>query len=179
MKKKNSFLVVALLIAVLMLGVGYALTTLDLNVTGTATAKDAASSFDVEFTDATAGTATSTASSTATIGDGETATMSATLTNVGESQTVTFTVKNNSQKGLAAKLTAANVKVYASDGTTPYASSYFTVTPTVSDVTIAAGQTTTFTVTVTLNKAYVGSDAGTSVTENFKIILEDIEAVQE
>ena len=50
MKKKKSFVALALVVAVLVLGVGYALTTIDLKVNGDITVSPDDSNFDVNFT---------------------------------------------------------------------------------------------------------------------------------
>lgn len=180
MKKKNTLLGVALLVAVLMLGIGYAIDAVDLTINGTATAQEGDASFVVKLTDAKVDTTqTDTSKATANVAtNGLSATMDVTLTNVGDSQTATFTVTNDSLKGLGAKLTAANVTVTGAAET----SNYFTITHDVKDAELASeGGTTTFTVTVTLDKAYVGTaeDAASSVTENFTIVLNGIEAYAE
>lgn len=187
MKKKNTLLGVALLIAVLMLGVGYAITSITLKVNGTATAQESATSFKVEFTGAEAGAETTDdagntlTSAAANIGNGTTATMEVTLTNVEDTQTATFEVSNLSQAGLSAKITATNVKIYEEDGTTPFASDYFDVTTDIADVTIPSvtNNTTEFTVTVKLKKAFISDEDETTTTEKFVIALEGIEAVEE
>lgn len=76
MKKKKSFVALALVVAVLVLGVGYALTTIDLKVNGDITVSPDDSNFDVNFTDAsitTTGTLTG-KTDTADKGNGKTAT---------------------------------------------------------------------------------------------------------
>ena len=87
MKKKKSFVALALVVAVLVLGVGYALTTIDLKVNGDITVSPDDSNFDVNFTDAsitTTGTLTG-KTDTADKGNGKTATLSVkTLKTVGE-----------------------------------------------------------------------------------------------
>ena len=50
MKKKKSFVALALVVAVLVLGVGYALTTIDLKVNDDITVSPDDSNFDVNFT---------------------------------------------------------------------------------------------------------------------------------
>ena len=100
MKKKKSFVALALVVAVLVLGVGYALTTIDLKVNGDITVSPDDSNFDVNFTDAKITTAGTLAGQTdaATKGDGKTATLSVkTLKTVGEKVVVEYTITNNSK----------------------------------------------------------------------------------
>lgn len=175
--KKNILLSVGILLAVIGLGIGYAFSTQNLTINGTATVKEG-TSFNVQFKSAVAdenqveGVKESTASVTT---DKKVANMTVTLTNVTDSQVATFTVENTSAKGVAAKITAANVKVYKQNTTEDFTSNFFKVTPVVSDTTISAGSSATFTVKVELVKAVVGSD----ITENFDIVLSDISAEQE
>ena len=189
-KKKNTLLAVGLLVAVISLGIGYAISTQTLKVEGTATAQESGTSFNVKFTGAQADTelkdtdgVTVLASSSASVTANEkVATMNVTLTNVGNSQTVTFTVTNASQAGLAAKILKDNVKIYEKGTTNEYSSEYFDVATNIAnDITIASGtnNTATFTVTVTLKKAYVGTDDSTEITEEFDVVLEGVTAVQE
>lgn len=188
-KKKNTLLAVGLLVAVIGLGIGYAISTQSLTVEGTATAQESASSFNVKFKEASPTTAETTedadggilTSVEADVAGDKKATMAVTLTNLNDSVTATFTIENASQSGLGAKVTADNVKVYAHGTTTEYSSEYFEVTPAVTTTTIPSvtGNTMTFDVTVTLKKAYVGTADSDSVTEQFDVVLEGIEAVQE
>lgn len=182
MKKKNTFLGVALLIAVLVLGIGYALTTGPLTIEGTATANQSATSFNVKFTNATAdeeitdSESNVLASSSAQVTSDSVATMTVDLTNVGDSQTVTFEVTNDSQAGLKAVIDPANVKIYKHGTTEDFSSEYFTVTQSITDsVEIASQDKTTFTVTVELKKAVIGD----AVTEKFDVVLSDITAEEE
>jgi len=180
MNKRNTFLGVALLIAVLMLGIGYALTSGPLKINGTATANTATEGFNVYFSGAEAGTATTGASSTAEVtADTKVAEMTVTLTNVGDSQTATFTVKNDSNAGLKAKLNKDNVHIYKNaTGTEVFSSDYFTVTTswTNTGIEIPSQQEEELTVTVELKKA-VADD--TPVEEKFYIVLDEFTAVAE
>lgn len=188
-KKKNILLAVGLLVAVIGLAVGYAISTQNLTVQGTATAQESASSFNVKFASATPSPATTTTddnsamltSVEAKITNETTATLAVTLTNLNDKVTATYVVENASQAGLAAKVDASKVKVYKTGTTEAYTSNYFKVTPNVTTTTIPSvnDNTMTFTVDVELIKAYVGSGENNSVTETFDIVLEDIEAVQE
>ena len=182
MRRKNTFLVMILFIAVLLLGVGYAVTTLDLNISGTATVTESGSSFSVKFTSANADTSlyddnnNVIASSTASVDsdDNTKATMAVTLTNVGNSQEVEFKITNASQAGVSAVIAADNVKIYKKGTTEEFTSEYFKVTHDLKDTELASGDFVTFNVKVELEKAVVGSD----VTESFDVVLEGISAKQ-
>lgn len=177
MKKKNVIIAVAILIAVVAIGIGYAITAVNLTVTGTANAT-ASNDFEVAFDGVTTGS-TGTASATAR---STTGTCSVTLDTVGDNQTCVFEFMNYSPAGINAEVVDSNLVVYSDSAfTTPWTNSssqYFTVTTTpgwTGTATIAPGQTNTFTVTVTLKKAWIGS---TAHTENFYVKLADINAVQ-
>lgn len=152
MKKKKSFVALALVVTVLVLGVGYALTTIDLKVNGDITVSPDDSNFDVNFTDAsitTTGTLTG-KTDTATKGDGKTATLSVkTLKTVGEKVVAEYTITNNSKAGINATLsnpTATQTNDVAKD--------YYTVTATLeNNDAIAPNGTKKLTVTVQLVKA--------------------------
>ena len=152
MKKKKSFVALALFVAVLVLGVGYALTTIDLKVNGDITVSPDDSNFDVNFTDAKITTTGSLAGQTdvATKGDGKTATLSVkSLKTVGEKVVAEYTITNNSKAGINATLsnpTATQTNDAAKD--------YYTVTATLeNNDAIAPNGTKKLTVTVELVKA--------------------------
>lgn len=152
MKKKKSFVALALVCAVLVLGVGYALTTIDLKVNGDITVSPDDSNFDVNFTDAkitTNGTLTG-KTDTADKGDGKTATLSVkTLKTVGEKVVAEYTITNNSKAGINATL--SNPTATQTDDA---AKDYYTVTATLADANpIAPNGTKKLTVTVELVKA--------------------------
>ena len=152
MKKKKSFVALALVVAVLVLGVGYALTTIELKVNGDITVSPDDSNFDVNFTDAsitTTGTLTG-KTDTADKGNGKTATLSVkTLKTVGEKVVAEYTITNNSKAGINATL--SNPTATQTDDT---AKDYYTVTATLADANpIAPNGTKKLTVTVELVKA--------------------------
>lgn len=188
-KKKNILLAVGLLVAVLGLGIGYAISTQSLTVEGTATAQEGASSFSVKFKEASPTTAQTTtddkgATLTSVVAKKESdnkASMEVTLTNVNDTVTATFTIENASKEGLAARVNADNVKIYKHGTTETYSSDYFTVTPVVEskDIPSVTDNTMTFDVKVTLKKAYVGTENSTEITEQFDVVLEGIEAISE
>ena len=152
MKKKKSFVALALVVAVLVLGVGYALTTIDLKVNGDITVSPDDSNFDVNFTDAKITTTGTLAGQTdaAAKGDGKTATLSVkSLKTVGEKVVAEYTITNNSKAGINATLsnpTATQTNDAAKD--------YYTVTAELADNNaIAPTGTKKLTVTVELVKA--------------------------
>ena len=105
MKKNKTLLGVALLIAVLMLGVGYALESRQLSLTGTATANPTDANFIVEFSSATANNTSDTATFT---GTSATYTVNS-LTEVGQTAVGTFKIKNMSKAGINANITAGRI----------------------------------------------------------------------
>ena len=177
MKKKNVIIAVAILIAVVAIGIGYAITAVNLTVTGTANA-NTTTEFKVAFDGVTTGS-TGTASATA---ESTTGTCTVTLDTVGQSQTCVFEFENYSPAGINAQVVDSNLVVYSDSGfTTTWTNSssqYFTVAVTpgwTGTATLTPGDTQTFTVTVTLKKAWIGD---TAHTENFYVKLADITAVQ-
>lgn len=152
MKKKKSFIALALVCAVLVLGIGYALTTIDLKVNGDITVSPDDSNFDVNFTSASITTTGSLAgqTDTATKGNGKTATLSVkTLKTVGEKVIAEYTITNNSKAGINATLSNPVVTQTNDD-----AKDYYTVTATLADTNpIAPNGTKKLTVTVELVKA--------------------------
>lgn len=190
MKRKNTLLGVGLLVAIIGLGIGYAIQAQELKVEGTATAQESATSFVVKFTDVTPTTAQTTTNGSdgiltsvlANKTSDNKATMEVTLTNLNDEVSASFTIQNASQKGLSAKIAPENIKIYSQGTTSEYSSDYFDVTHNINETkTIQSGTENelTFTVTVKLKKAFVSSDANNTVTENFDIVLTGITAVQE
>lgn len=157
MKKKKSFVTLALIVAVLILGVGYAISNVDLSVNGDVKVSPDDNNFKVVFTDASIeGTG-----NTATVGTGTEATLHVeTLTSVGDTATATYTITNQSQAGINASLSNPAV-TYTEDA----ANGYYEVTAALADATaIAPNGTKTLTVTVKLVKAPVKE-----ITGNFKV----------
>lgn len=150
MKKRNTYVGLFLLVAVLMLGIGYAaISNISLYITGTAKATISDENFKVKFT----GTPTVNKEDivTATITDDTHATMVVdSLKAKGDTATATYTILNES-----ADLSASIEEVKAEISDTEY----FSVDTSITDpVTVAAGQTTEVTVTVTLVKTPIDSD---------------------
>ncbi len=145
MKNKKIFVGIALLIVVLLIGIGYAAITDSLSITGTATTAVDDENFKVVFTGET-NPATATDGVTATAVDGaKTATLDVTgLSTKGDSKSATFTIQNRSEELKA--LVKVNTKTIEN-------SEFFTVDATVADTSaLGPDATTTVTVTVTLNK---------------------------
>ena len=157
MKKNKTLLGVALLIAVLMLGVGYALTSIPLTLNGTMNAATNDENFRVEFTDAEASNADDTATFTTT-----SATYNVkSLKTVGEKATATFTITNLSKAGINTNITANEAQVTD-------AGQYFKVTTNLENgQDVAVNGTATYTVTVELVKAPVETAATGSFTVSF------------
>lgn len=153
MKKKRTFLVVALLVAALSLAVGYAAITKNLAVTGSASATPNNDNFKVRFTgtpetsDANKVTASITSDLAAKINVSG-------LTTTGDTVTATYTIENYSDE-LGANLAVGNI--------TNNNSEYFEVTALLAAPAIAKGATTTLTVTVKLLKTPV-DDQSTDIT---------------
>lgn len=98
MKNRKIVVVAFMLVAVMLLGVGYAAVTTYLNITGAATVSvegaSSAYSDDIKFTNVTQATNADLAY-TASIGDGKTADFSITgLKGAGDSVTITYTITN-------------------------------------------------------------------------------------
>jgi len=165
MKKKNTMIAVVLLLAIVVLGVGYAAATGPWVINGTATAT-ANDGFDVAFT------SVDDEEIAAVEGDTE-GTMTVTLANVNDSETATFTITNNSPKGIGAEIDEDSIVVTYNDTEVP--SDYFDVTYELGNSTITSnGGTTTLAVTVTLKQAALAE-----VTETFKVSIGTISAIQE
>ncbi len=163
MKNKRAFIVTVLIIAVLLLGIGYAaVANKTLTISGTAKVSPDDSNFNVKFTGtpATAKVAGTNvpedAEVTATITDDTTATIGVTgLTAKGQKVTATYTILNDSadlKAALSASLTNSNTN-------------YFTVTQAIADPsTLAPAGTTTITVTVECIKTPVTTDETANIT---------------
>lgn len=160
MKNKKTFVGVALLLAVLMLGIGYAaLTNITLNITGTATGTPDGSNFVVKFSDDASKIVVdkTKANGNASVVAEKTGDLSAklevsNLTSKGESVTVTYTIENNS-KDLGAELVLDPAGVKDSN---------FEITAVLGSDSIAKGESTTVTVTATLLVTPVTADVSTS-----------------
>lgn len=149
MKRRNTYVGLILLLAVLMLGIGYAaMSNITLNIGGSASAIVEDENFKVKFT----GTPeVSSSDVTATITDDHNATLNVTgLSAKGDKVTATYTIENASED-LSASVAVPTITNSNED--------YFTVTTDMSaSQTLAAGGNTTVTVTVELVKTPVDAD---------------------
>lgn len=164
--KRRNFLCIGILVAFLMLAVGYAaISSIPLNITGTASAQPDDSSFVVKFDSDVDPTATSSLAgatvSAAVTGD-RNATLSVSgLTTKGQTATFVYTVKNESLD-LAADISETSAAIGQS-GDVDY-SEYFSVDVTIQNSNIAAEGSTTVTVVVTLEKTPVDENPTAAVT---------------
>lgn len=167
MKKKKSMIVLVILVAILVLGIGYAIVS-DVNLTISGTLSTPEEALDVVISAATPNAAATGdpipahAFGTVTAPAGLTATITALLDTVGASgqKTVTYTIKNN-ETDVDALVTLSSIKFGEADS-----DEYFTCTTSLgSGITVPAGSTATFTVTVGLQKMPIEStDATKTVT---------------
>lgn len=165
--KKRTYIVVAILLAIVALGIGYAAVANLLEITGNATALPS-DGVKLEFT----GTPTTTGGeggTTAAINgsDSKKATCTVVLKEYNESATCTYTVSNTtSDTSISAKDVSVEVLDSNKAAWTASSSDYFTITSNISSSTIANGATATATVTVTLKKENV---TGSNITETFYV----------
>lgn len=173
MKQKTTFITIALVVAILALGIAYAaITTQNLNVTGSVGATTTDANFDVSFvtadiTPTVAGdnvddeetTITKTASAS-----GKTGTITiAGLNTAGQEVTTVFSIKNNSTD-LNAKLEIPSINGIVFDNT-----DWYEVTAELGSSTLAPGATTTLTVKVKLIKTPATAADIEAATETFVV----------
>lgn len=172
MKNRKSLLSLAIVVLVLVLGVGYAaVNAVDLTISGTASAKT--DDLNVHFVGGEVATVGATNGKvTATETTGKTATITVTDLTFNETVSATYNIINE-EGDLAAKLSEKEIKVVATqageDGTKKDLTDYFQVTLELGDKAAAlpAGETTTAKVTVKLVKtptAAIDSSADITVT---------------
>ena len=158
MKSKKTILGIVLLIAILLLGIGYAaITDVTLNINGTADATANTDNFIVKFTSATKGTNCTLAEVSSSDPNGRTATMNVSgLQTAGDTATATFVVTNESLDLKA----ALAVTTQTMGGTNP---DYFDVKATIADNTTSVDPsgTRTVTVTVTLKETIIADKTAT------------------
>lgn len=158
MKSNGKIVALAVVLAALTIGVGYAaIQNINLVVSGTASATTSDANFKVLFKGNTS--VSEEDKVTAGITDDHTASIAVTgLTAKGDKVTATYPIANES-KAVAAALSAS---VTENDNTT-----YFKVTPTINNATVEADGTTTMTVEVELLKTPVSADQ----TANIEVTL--------
>ena len=153
MTKTSKIITVAVIVAMLLLGVGYAaIQNITLNISGTAAADPSQSNFKVMFT----GTPEVSDSTyvTAGITDDTNATINvAGLSTKGQIVSATYTVQNTSTD-LSADLSVA---------TTNSNTEYFTLSSELAKTSLTAGEATTVTVTVELTKTPVAESVSSTV----------------
>ena len=156
MNKKRTYTLVALLIAIVALGIGYAAVTSLLDITGNATALES-DGVQLEFTGTPTNSGTQPGNGASIVsGNPQRAVCTVVLKTAGETATCTYTVTNNTtDTSLSATNLAATVYEDSSYNTAwnnTSSSDYFTITSAVGAATLANGASTTATVTVTLKK---------------------------
>ena len=160
MKNKKKVVVAFLLVAVLLLGVGYAALTDVLDITGSAdvnqSAAEEAFNEDIYFSNAVANETGNTASVNADNNDKASFTAN-TLKGKGDKATFTYTIKNDGD--LDASITPA-----ISSNTNP---GYFTITSDWAGATktLAAGASITYTVTIELIETPTTTISGSCIIE--------------
>lgn len=151
MKNRKKMITTALIVLVLLLGVGYAtVSSVSLNINGTA--KAGSKELQVFYDGTNSGTS---AKVTAISSQNQTRTATFTVENMtlGETVTMTFEVKNY-ETDVNANLAAPSV--------TNTNENYFQVTASCDKTTLNAGETATITVNVTLTKTPVSEQAGST-----------------
>ncbi|MBR3613573.1 MAG: leucine-rich repeat protein [Clostridia bacterium] len=153
MKKTNKIILASSIVAVLLLGIGYAaIQNITLNISGTAAADPSQSNFKVMFS----GTPTVSDDTyvTAAITDDTNATINVDgLTKAGDSVLATYTVQNASTD------LSADLRV----STTNNNPEYFTLTSELAKTSLTAGEATTLTVTVELTKTPIVDSVSTTI----------------
>jgi len=165
--KKKTYALVAILLAIAALGIGYAVISSVLQINGEATVlqSDGAT---VNFVTSSATHTGGQTGTDATITSGTAATCTVVLKTLNETATCQYTIKNVSTNN-ALQATGLTATVYEADGTTAWSNSsseYFTITSTLGATTLAYDATTTVTVTVTLKKE---NTTGSNITEQFVV----------
>lgn len=171
--RKKIYTLVAILVAIVALGIGYAAVSTLLEIDGTATVLES-DGVKLEFTGTPTNSGTEDGNAAAINGsDSSKATCTVVLKNINDTATCSYTVANNSTD---TTLTAANlaINVYSDsgysttwvNGNTNPSSQYFDITSSIGATTLANAATTTATVTVTLKKE---NTTGSSITENFYV----------
>ena len=163
--KKKTYMVVVVLLAVVALGIGYAATLL--NVTGNAIADPSTGAVLALSNGNTTGGETGTAATA----NGTSGTCTVHLKTAGDSATCTYDVARDGMDS-SVDVTSLAAHVY-SDAQLQNAWSssdeWFTITAATGQNSLANGETTTATITVTLKKANL---TGAAVTETFYVTVD-------
>lgn len=144
-----------LLVAVLLVAVGYAaITATQLTINGTANATTKQENFNVEFTGTPTVSNADNVEAKLVEGKPLNAIMNVSkLTAKGDTATATYTIAN----------TSADLSAVLSATTTNTNDEYFKITQNIAKATVAAGDTTTITVTVELIKTPITQDEETTI----------------
>lgn len=170
--KKRTYILVAILVAIVALGIGYAAVSTLLEIEGTATVLES-DGVVLEFTGTPTNDGAEQGNSAAIdSNDPSKATCTVVLKNYGDDATCTYTVQvGSSDTTLSAKSLA--ISVYEDSGyQTAWSngnngsSDYFDITSSIVGTTLANGSTTTASVTVTLKKE---NTTGDDITETFYV----------
>lgn len=160
MRNKKTFIGIVLLIAVLLIGIGYAAVTRTLTIEGSAKVSPDDNNFIVQFT----GTPTTGGNGTTTAGINEGDATKATievegLTTKGQKATATYTIENVSK--------AADLTAYLSldtKNTTNSNEDYFKVTHEFAEESVAVNGTTTVTISVEVMQTPITADETADIT---------------
>lgn len=159
MTSTNKIIATIVIVAVILIGVGYAaINSITLNVSGSAAATASDGNFSVALT-GTPDVSDTDIVTSAIVKDDRNAEF--TVENIsakGETATITYTVKNNSSD-LSASLSA----VTSNDNTEYFSVAYSFGTEKAETVTLKAGESTTVTVTVELIKTPIDKDVSSEV----------------
>ena len=173
--KKNKTAKTGIIVAILLLAVGFAAITTTLVINGTAKIVPDSENFEknVIFTEATA-----TEGATATISDdGKTITFTTQeMKNIGDEATLTYKIKNASQyDALIGSITCEAPTSEAATANANAYGKYLTVTPSngLNGTTVAKGTTsaTSDTVKVVQKRSFVSTDTETTKTITFKCTI--------
>lgn len=173
MKQKRTYVTLLLIVALLVLGVAYALFDGDsLTINGTATASVASGEVDVVFIDAKPAEGSNTGT-TAEITEGKEDEAEFTvvgLKTVGDTQTVTFKVENQTEGGVPVTLAEPSVTI---GNTEWYEVTTCAFDKTTLDANGAAddADSATLTVTVRLKKTVSTADSETAANQNNTITI--------
>ena len=170
MKQKRTFVTLLLVIAILCLGIGYAvITNQTLTINGSAKAEIGTGAVDVEFTNAKAATGSETKVTEAKVDDVEKTKASFKvegLTTLNETASVEFTIANNSSD-IPATLGAPNITLDKNE--------WFEVASTYSNANLAVkgqgGDSQTLTLTVKLIKVPTTEEAAAAASETITVSI--------
>ncbi len=167
MKSKKGLIGLIVVIAVLVLGIGYAvISSVNLTVTGTASAAER--DLDVVISAATPTEAPTIGAVSNPVDKNATFTVTG-LTNTTDSRTITYTVSNRDEVAADVYLESASNIVFATAANEAYYDVTTSITGSANKITVPAGGTNTFTVTVKLKK--VPTESANSSSGNITITI--------